>query len=119
MVRNALFAQDPIAADAGALKAHHMAPDLETPATKRPKRGNEHSYEVINVDANLEQLIQGDESFDASNDDDQDISSASRWQASEQLASFLGTLHIVSFYCLNVIKSIDKDSFLRKFNGKI
>ena len=114
MLRNALFAQDPIAADAGALKAHHKAPDLETPATKRPKRGNEHSYEVINVDA-----IQGDESFDASNDDDQDISSASGWQASEQLASFLGTLHIVSFYCLNVIKSIDKDSFLCKFNGKI
>ena len=55
LLRNALFAQDPIAADAGALKAHHTAPDLETPATKRPKRGNEHSHEVINVDANPEQ----------------------------------------------------------------
>ena len=93
MLRNALFAQDPIAADARALKAHRTAPDLETPATERLKRENEHSHEVINVDASPEQAIQGDESFDASNDDDQDINSASRWQASEQLASFLGTLH--------------------------
>ena len=38
-------------------------------------------------------MNQGDESFDASNEDDFDTISASRWQASEQLASFLGTLH--------------------------
>ena len=101
-LRNALFAQDPIAADAGALKAQHKA------ATKRPKRGNEHSHEVINVDANPEQAIQGDESFDASIDDDQDISSASRWQASEQLASFLGTLH-------KPLSAFERKTICRKF----
>lgn len=39
------------------------------------------------------QANQGDESFDASNEDDLDINFASRWQASKQLATFLGTLH--------------------------
>ena len=108
LLRNALFAQDPIAADAGALKAHHKAPDLETPATKRPKRGNEHSHEVINVDANPEQAIQGDESLDASNDDDRDINSASRWQASAQLSSFLGTLH-------KPLSAFERKTICRKF----
>ena len=73
LFRNALFAQVPKEADAGALKAQHTAPALETPASKRPKRGNELSNEVIDVDANLEQVIQGDETdktFDTSNDDD-------------------------------------------------
>ena len=51
---------------------------------------NDHSVEV---QALPEQAIQGDDSFDTSNEEDQDVNSASRWQASEQLASFLGTLH--------------------------
>lgn len=38
-------------------------------------------------------MIRGDDSFGASDDDEQVINSASCWQASEQLASFLGTLH--------------------------
>ena len=108
LLRNALFAQAPNETDAGALKAHHTAPDLEAPATKRPKRGNEHSHEVIHVDANPEQAIQGDESFDASNDDEQDINSASRWQASEQLASFLGTLH-------KPLSAFERKTICRKF----
>ena len=29
------------------------------------------------------------------------------------------SVEIVSYYCLNVIKSIDKDSFLRKFDCEI
>ena len=105
LLRNALFAQAPNETDAGALKAHHTAPDLETPATKRPKRGNEHSHEVIHVDANPEQAIQG---FDASNDDEQDINSASRWQASEQLTSFLGTLH-------KPLSAFERKTICRKF----
>ena len=72
--------------DAGVLKARP-----ETLATKRPKRGSDHSKEVVVIDP--EQVNQGDESFDASNENDFDTNSASRWQASEQLASFLGTLH--------------------------
>ena len=108
LLQNTLFAQDPIAADAGALKTQNTAPDLETPATKRPKRGIEHSHEIINVDSNPEQAIQGKESFDAINDDDQDINSASRWQATEQLASFLGTLH-------KPLSAFERKTICRKF----
>ena len=66
---------------ARAFKAHHTAPDIETPATN----------EVVIIDP--EQVNQGNESFDASNEDDLDMNSASCWQASEQLDAFLGTLH--------------------------
>ena len=108
LLRNALFSLALNETDAGALKAHHTAPDLETPSTKRPKRGHEHSHEVIHVDANPEQAIQGDESFDASNDDEHDIISASRWQASEQLTSLLGTLH-------NPLSAYERKTICRKF----
>ena len=106
LLRKALFAQDLIPEDAGVLKAHHAAPGLKAPATRGPKRGNEHSHEVIDVDGNLEQAIQGDESVDASNDEDQDINSASRWQVSEQLASFLETLHkpLSAFECKTICR---------------
>ena len=72
---------------------------LETPATKSPKRGNEHSHEVIHVDTNPEQAIQGDESCHASNDDE---------QASEQLASFLGTVH-------KPLSAFERKTICRKF----
>jgi len=110
LLHNALFAQALNETDSGALKAYHMAPDLETPATKRPKRGNEDSHEVIHVDANPEQAIQGDESLDASNDDEQDINSTSRCQVSEQLASLLGTLHkpLSAFECKTICRKFPR-----------
>ena len=53
-------------------------------------------------------MTQGNETLDTSNNDDQDINSASRWQASKQLASFLGTLH-------KLLSAFERKTICRKF----
>jgi hypothetical protein len=83
----ALKARHPQERNAGALKAREAATTLEGPATKRPRRAD--SYENVEFEENFSG--ENDESF-MIDDEDGQAQSASRWQASEELSSFLDTI---------------------------
>ncbi|CAB3982088.1 Hypothetical predicted protein [Paramuricea clavata] len=89
----ALRARHPQERNAGALKAQETATTVEGPATKRPRRAD--SPPTVETDENVEFeenfLGENDESF-IIDDEDRQAQSASRWQASEELSSFLDTI---------------------------
>ena len=86
----ALKARHPQERNAGALKARETATTLEGPATKRPRRAD--SYENVEFEENFSG--ENDESF-MIDDEDGQAQSASRWQASEELSSFLDSKTII------------------------
>ena len=87
----ALKAHHPEVNNAGALKAQETAATLEGPATKRPQRADSLVIEEAGNNAELETnlLVENNESF--VDKEDEHAQSASCWQASEDLSSFLDT----------------------------
>ena len=79
---------------AGASKAHlanENDTETYTPATKRPKGAENYSDEVAVLEPGASNQ---DTSHPAVEDDEDDeLCHSTRWQASEQLSAFLGTLH--------------------------
>ena len=95
MLQDAILSKVPKSPITGALKAPLKASDIRPPATKRPRGAENYSIEM--EDEYPEQGIQDNDNpfpHDTSGEDEEDLNqSASRWQASESLASFLGTMH--------------------------
>ena len=79
---------------AGASKAHSASGNdtaTYTPATKRPRGAENYSDEVVVIEPNG---TNPSTSHPAGEDDEDDeLCHSARWQASEQLSAFLGTLH--------------------------
>ena len=99
MLREAIFseASSRSSSDARALKAHHEASEITAPASKRPRGAEPLEQEVVVLDP--EPINQDDAHVQANTsiiDDEAEGEysfSASRWQASDTLTSFLGTIH--------------------------
>ena len=95
-VRGVLKAQNSNRNIAGALKARHTECDIDAPATKRPRMaGNpSESEEVDNDDMEVEVIENNSGKNYEVNlvDEDEFNQSASHWQVSEELSSFLGMI---------------------------
>ena len=99
MLREAIFFETSSrsSSDARALKAHHEASEITAPESKRPRGAEPLEQEVVVLDP--EPINQDDAHVQANAsiiDDEAEGEysfSASRWQASDTLTSFLGTIH--------------------------
>ena len=80
------------AENARALKAQETATTLEGPATKRSRRANSHSIVETDEIIELDNIAPGDHDEAFINEEDEHAQSASRWQTSEDLASFWDTI---------------------------
>ena len=80
---------------------------MYTLATKRPRGAENYSEEVVILEPDGTNLgTMGED------DEDDDFCHSARWQASEQLSAFLGTLHkplsaferkAINEYCLHIV----------------
>ena len=84
-------AHQPQVNKAGAPKAQETAATLEGPAAKRPRRADSLIIEETDNNAELETNLLGENNESFVDEEDEHAQSASRWQASEDLSSFLDT----------------------------
>ena len=84
-------AHHPQVNNAGALKAQETAATLEGPATKRPRRADSLVIEETDDNAESETNLLGENNESFVDEEDEHAQSPSRWQASEDLSSFLDT----------------------------
>ncbi|PFX27543.1 hypothetical protein AWC38_SpisGene7776 [Stylophora pistillata] len=96
------FHQDPVIGDdsaaksnsnsAGASKAQ-TAHDTFSPAAKRPRNGENPSDENLILEPGISDSSQHTSHPSGDDEDEDEFCHSARWQTSEELSSFLGTLH--------------------------
>ena len=101
-------AHQPQVNNAGAPKAQETAVTLEGPATKRPRRADSLIIEETDNNAELETNLLGENNESFIDEEDEHAHSASRWQASEDLSSFLDTTR-------KPLSSFERKTICRKY----